>query len=224
MLRWRSFARMTIGCGLATFALSAGAASFSLAFSSGPNLSGEAFRLAAWAVGLIVGFLGLIALIVKLIINPIIERSHASNKEWLAERVAENKEWLREAIGELGNGFDGLMQRHADAADPHPSASDRMHEPLREADEKILAALEDLRRLREADAKRLMKLVAAHNAAVKGQQQAIDAIGCMAHRDPARSPFVRRATDPPEFDATSPRIRGHVIHNDAIVDEEEDPE
>lgn len=138
----------------------------------------------------------------------------------LAKMDAKQDGMIAGGLVKLKESFHDLITQHVNAHDPHPSASDRMHEPLVEADRKILAALAELRALREKDAKRLGQLIHAHNVTMGAQRKTIDAIACIGHRNPAQSPYPRRATDPEHTDFTSKR--GHPREDDETFVEEEE--
>lgn len=210
MRRWRCVARTLILVVLFASSLTASAASIAFGLGILPDVASEAMKILAWVVGIIIGFLLLVSAAVKLMVTPTVEAFNAQNKQWLSEAVAE-----------LGRGFDALMDRHVTANDPHPTASDRMHEPLYAADQQILRELADMRRLRDSDSKKLHALVKAHNMAMTTQQAAIDALGCMAHRDPHKTPFPRRETDPDGTDFSD--LRGHARKDPMVVEEEEEP-
>lgn len=211
MMRWRCFARTTIIVVGVACAFTASAAGFLLG-GGVIDLSalGEAGRILAWMFAVVMGLFGFATAFNKLLVMPVI-----------AQMRAEQKELISLGLIEIAKGFESLIDRHITANDPHPTASDRMHEPLYEADQQILRELADMKRLREIDSRRLNALVRAHNAAMTTQQAAIDSLGCMAHRDPHKTPFPRRDSDPDGSDFSD--LRGHARKDPMIVDEEDEP-
>lgn len=143
-----------------------------------------------------------------LFIEPVFAKMEAKQDGLIAAGLVK----LKESFGEL-------IEHHRVAEDPHPIASDRMHEPLFEADREILAAVKELKVMREKDARRLAQLIHAHNATMGAQRKTLDAIACIGHRDPHASPFPRRKGDPEDADFTDER--GHKLRDETLVDEEE---
>ncbi len=119
----------------------------------------------------------------------------------------------------LEKSFDRLIEHHTDASDPHPKASERMHAPLRENYEKILAIVEELRERQLSGERKLDRLVRAHKVAMSAQNAAIDAIACLGHRNPKASPYPSRATDPEGSGFTAQR--GHKADDETILEEDE---
>ena len=121
----------------------------------------------------------------------------------------------------LEKSFQKILDHHVVAVDPHPGASDRMHTPLYEADQKILAAVEELRVMRKKDSDRINKLIHAHNVTIGAQQHALDAISCLGRRDPKATPFPRRDGDPKDADFTPQR--GHAHKTLLEIEEDDEP-
>lgn len=216
MRRWRSFARVAILAVLLFFALTASAAGLALAGSIDLFQPGSAGHILAMVFSVIMGLLAFAGAFNKLLVMPVMEKMRA-----------EQRESMRELIGELGEGFDALMERHVLSNDPHPTASDRMHVPLYEADQKILAVVgavqadvAALRSMQMTQGRRLTALVKAHNVAMSTQRTALDALACVGHRDPKASPFPRRGDDPPDADYTGKR--GHAQIDPLLIEEEDD--
>lgn len=199
--RWRCFARTTIVAIGVALMMTASVASASLLTGILPPIAGEAMTILAWVFTVIMALLGFAAAFNRLLVLPVIERQHEANKAW-----------LKEVIAELGKGFEGLvrteMTRHIEADEPHPRASDRMHGPLRRADEEMLRDIRVIRR-------RLAHLTRAHNVAMQ-MERGVAVATCGGGREP------RRENDPPDADFSK---RPPLPSLDALIipDDQEEP-
>ena len=198
MRRWRCLAHTLILTGLLGAALTASVASLALGLGLLPDPSGEIAKVGAWVVGIVLGFLAVVGGTVQLIVKPIIDAQNAATRRW-----------LKEAVDELHLGFRGLMDLHVESRNPHPVASDAMHEPLKRADEQLLKEIRIVRA-------RLGKLSRAHNEAMKLER---NVAACMAV--PARE--AHREDDPPDADFTK-RLEVPALSTLIIPVDDEDPD
>ena len=211
MLRWREIARATILGALLAVSLSVSASAGVILLSGVETFLLDAGKILGGVFSVVMGLFIFAKAYNSLLLEP-----HFKAMEERQQRLIEGGLVL------LEKSFDKMLQHHVEATDPHPIASDRMHEPLYEADQKILAAVEDVKKTQAKDGARLSRLIKSHNVAMGAQQQAVDAIACLGHRNPKASPFPRRADDPETADFTD--LRGHAVRSPILVEEDDDEE
>lgn len=106
-----------------------------------------------------------------------------------------------------------LFEAHDLSPGAHQAASDHNHDPMNEKLDALAAG-------QHALGVKLERLYAEHKIIRRTELCMMNAANLTARRDPSDSPSPRRATDPEDFDATHPRIRGLEPINDA----EEEPD
>lgn len=225
MKKWRhASATLIVLVGLSV-PFTAAAASFQIAAGLPPD--NHLMRVILIVTGIVVALFGFAKGMNWLFWRPAIEILEAKQKALIETHHLELKDFLRGEIARLGEGFQGIMDRHTDSGDPHPDASKRMHGELERSDAEILEEVRALREGQRATQKTLAKLVRAHNAAMSTERRGGLPPGCYAARDPADSPYPRRSTDPEEFDANvagpgGTSLRGKHALNPIVIEEEEE--
>lgn len=219
MKRWRcAAATMIVLVGLCV-AFAAAATSFQIASELPPD--NHILRIILIVSGVVVAIAGFAKGMHWLFFRPAIEVLEAKQKTLIEEQHMALKDFLRDEIAALGRGFEGLMDRHTDSSDPHPDASRRMHGELERADVEILREV-------KASQRTLARLVKAHNAAMSTERRGMPLPGCFGPRDPSDSPYPRRSTDPPDFDANvagpgGSSLRGRRALSPLVTEDEEEP-
>ena len=207
MRRMRCFARVLVVLGLVVAALSASAGTLMLIGPVTLFEPGTAGHILAMTFAAIMGLFAFAKAFNAMLVQPIMDKMEAQQKAMIAAGLIALKE-----------SFAELLDHHVAANDPHPKASDRMHVPLYEADQKILSAVAELRQRQEKDSKRLGRLIAAHNATMAEEHAGF----CVAteHRNPKDTPYPRRESDPEDADFTE--ARGRTKPDPRIVENGED--
>lgn len=207
MQRWRCFSASMIVMALMAvpFAMSAAA----LQVANGLPPDGHVVRIILTVSALIVAIFGFAKGMNWLFVKPSLDAWKATQEAIIEKQNAAMRVFMSEAIMEITHGFDGLMERHILASDPHPDASKRMHGALERADGEILKELAETKRI-------LRKLVRAHNTAMQEEHP----VGCvLTPRDPADSPYPTRSTDDPGPNHTAERGK-HKAESLLVEDEE----
>lgn len=203
----RCFAATTIAMSILVIPFAMSAAALQVAAELPPD--GHIVQIILTVSAVIVAIFGFAKGMNWLFVKPSLDAWQATQEAVLAKQNVAMREFFSAALMDINKGFEGLMARHIDSADPHPNASTRMHGELERADEEILRELHDAKKI-------LHQLVRAHNAAMLEEHPR----GCtVAPRDPSDSPYPARETDPPGSDHTDKRGR-HKVET-LLVEEEE---